>query len=70
MKVLVLNCCSSTLKFQLIETAGAARPGKLAQGIVERIGGTAGYSFKTENEGSPEDKNVASLLITKLRRAW
>ena len=58
MKVLVLNSGSSTLKFQVIETDGAARPRKLAQGIVERIGGTAAYSFKTANGGSPEGKTL------------
>ncbi len=48
MKVLVLNCGSSTLKFQLIETAepgGAQR--KLARGIVDRIGGSGSYRFYT-----------------------
>ena len=39
MKILVLNCGSSTLKFQLTETDGMARTCKLARGIVDRIGG-------------------------------
>ncbi len=45
MKILVLNCGSSTLKFQLIETdqalieADADR--RLAKGLIERIGGQA-----------------------------
>jgi acetate kinase len=45
MKVLVLNCGSSSLKFQLIETdAESARAGSdraLAKGLVEDLGGTA-----------------------------
>ena len=44
MKVLVLNCGSSSLKFQLLETdAESARAGtdhRLAKGLVENIGGT------------------------------
>ena len=59
MKVLVLNCGSSTLKFQFMETDGAARPRNLAQGVVERIGGAAAYSFKTESDGAPEEKTLS-----------
>lgn len=48
MKVLVLNCGSSTLKFQLIETAGpSGGPRKLARGIVDRIAGSGSYRFVT-----------------------
>ena len=43
MRILVLNAGSSSLKFQLIETDGAAiaesRDVRLARGVVERIGG-------------------------------
>ncbi|MCX7882294.1 MAG: acetate kinase [Brevinematales bacterium] len=43
MKVLVVNCGSSSLKYQLIETTTSA---VLAKGLVERIGlGEAEYSF-------------------------
>ena len=48
MKVLVINCGSSTLKFQLIETAGGAaldQQRRLAHGIVDRIGGRATFEF-------------------------
>ncbi|MGZ9174950.1 MAG: acetate kinase, partial [Candidatus Binatia bacterium] len=48
MKVLVLNCGSSTLKFQVVESDGLAESRKLARGIVDRIGGPAAYSFKTD----------------------
>ena len=44
MKILVLNCGSSTLKFQLIETGRLKEEErKLTRGIVDRIGETASY---------------------------
>jgi len=55
MRVLVLNCGSSTLKFQVVETDGAGTSSKLAQGIVDRIGGPASYSF-TAGSGAAEDR--------------
>ena len=58
MKVLVLNCGSSTLKFQVIETDGMAQSRKLARGIVDRIGGSAAFSFKTDS-GAPKEKALA-----------
>ena len=58
MKVLVLNCGSATLKFQVIETESRVDSRKLARGIVDRIGGSAAYSFKTDN-GAPEEKALA-----------
>jgi len=49
MKVLVLNCGSSSLKFQVIEPHTAAVPGerdrRLARGLVDRIGGKAACTF-------------------------
>jgi acetate kinase len=52
MKILALNCGSSTLKFRLIEIdSEAAAPGqgrRLADGIVERIGGRAAVDFAVE----------------------
>jgi acetate kinase len=47
MKVLVINCGSSTLKFELIETDGGASADqqRLARGIVDRIGGQATLEF-------------------------
>jgi acetate kinase len=49
MRILVLNCGSSTLKFQLIEADPAsestAKQFKLAGGIVDRIGPRASYRF-------------------------
>ena len=59
MKVLVLNCGSSTLKFQLIQTRGSAVERKLARGVVERIGGESSYKFEIVGEPAYEEKLVA-----------
>jgi len=60
MKILVLNCGSSTLKFQLIETAEASQPErKLARGLVDRIG--AGASYRFEAAGSDSTENSAAV---------
>ena len=46
MKILVLNCGSSSLKFQLIEVGESdRRQRKLARGIVDRIGADGSYRF-------------------------
>ena len=55
MRILVLNCGSSTLKFQLIDTSERAETRKLARGIVDRIGGPASYAFKADR-GAREEK--------------
>ena len=53
MKILVLNCGSSTLKFQLIETEeSSGHERKLARGIVDRIGVAASYRFDANGNGS------------------
>jgi acetate kinase len=56
MKILVLNCGSSTLKFQLIElgseAVAPARGRRLAGGIIERIGAQAAIDFAVER-GEP-----------------
>jgi len=56
MKILALNCGSSTLKFQLIEidseATASARGRRLAGGIVERIGARAAIDFAVER-GEP-----------------
>jgi acetate kinase len=59
MKVLVLNCGSSTLKFQLIQTRGSAVERNLARGVVERIGGESSYKFEIVGE-TPQDGKVAA----------
>ena len=59
MKVLVLNCGSSSLKFQLIETDEAmAREGRdrtLAKGLVEDAGGTAILHYEVEGKKPVRD---------------
>ena len=63
MRILVLNCGSSTLKFQIIETAAdlsaATGSRKLARGVVDRIGGAASFRFETgDSVGNYEAGNV------------
>ena len=68
MKVLVLNCGSSSVKFQLVETdeasssAGADRA--LAKGLVENIGGTA--ILRYEADGRAPVKETAEILEHKI----
>lgn len=68
MKVLVLNCGSSSVKFQLVETdADLARTGQdrlLAKGLVENIGGTAVIRY--EPRGGRPSKETAEILEHKI----
>jgi acetate kinase len=61
--ILVLNVGSSSLKFQLIDTDGAAiaetRDRRLARGQIERIGGEAIVTFA--REGHAVDTSTAAL---------
>lgn len=54
MKVLVVNCGSSSLKFQLIDTSpeqiGSDTDTRLARGLIERIGGQALLDFRAEGQ--------------------
>jgi acetate kinase len=63
MNVLVLNCGSSTVKFQLIATDLDAIAGnedrRLARGGIERVGGEAIITLKTE--GREQQRLTASL---------
>ncbi|MEZ5427662.1 MAG: acetate kinase [Pyrinomonadaceae bacterium] len=56
MNILVLNCGSSTLKFQLIETdlerIESNTDRRLARGTIERIGGAALITFVAEGEAA------------------
>ena len=75
MKILVLNCGSSTLKFQLIEVEDSDRSQrKLARGIVDRVGAKAKYRFiagdSTPVEKPAEVRNheeAAGLIISWLQ---
>ncbi|MGH8071916.1 MAG: acetate/propionate family kinase [Candidatus Entotheonellia bacterium] len=59
MNVLVFNCGSSSLKFQVIELHGSAGSGernrRLARGLIERIGGEAACAFTTMDGSSSHE---------------
>jgi acetate kinase len=75
MNILVLNCGSSTLKFQLIEILEPGRhERKLARGIVDRIGGPGSYRFDANGDQLAEasaavadHEQAARLVIDWLR---
>jgi acetate kinase len=73
MKVLVLNCGSSSLKFQLIETDDTlAREGRdrtLAKGLVEDAGGTAVLHYEAEGKKPVRDAIGAFQHRTAVERA-
>ena len=73
MKVLVLNCGSSSLKFQLIETDEAmARDGRdrtLAKGLVEDAGGTAVLHYEAEGKKPVRDAIGAFQHRTAVEQA-
>lgn len=68
MKILVLNCGSSSLKFQLVETDAAAEAAgtdrTLAKGLIENIGSTA--VLKYERPGEKPVKETAEILEHKI----
>jgi len=68
MKVLVLNCGSSSVKFQLVETDEASSASgtdrALAKGIVENIGGTA--ILRYEADGAAPARETAEILEHKV----
>ncbi len=75
MKILVLNCGSSSLKFQLIEVGESdRRQRKLARGIVDRIGDNGSYRFSA-GDSTPIEKpttvrsheEAVELVITWLQ---
>lgn len=62
MKILALNCGSSSVKFQLFAVEQAASEGgltTLGRGLVERIGGTATLAFS--EEGRPPLRETAPI---------
>src|SRR5215212_327589 len=67
MNVLVLNCGSSSVKFQLIATdldrISHDSDGRLAHGIIERIGGAAIVTFTTE--GTAPQRSAAPVRDTR-----
>lgn len=69
MNILVLNCGSSTIKFQLIATDINAieqnTDRRLARGVIERIGGEAVLSLQTEGQAAQR----ATALLHDIRAA-
>ena len=67
MNILVLNCGSSTVKFQIIATdldmIAKNADKRLARGAIERIGGEAIVSF--ENESGEKQRSTAALRDTR-----
>jgi acetate kinase len=62
MKILVINCGSSTIKFQVISAAGnggdLGEQGKLARGLIDRIGGKATCDFSALNGASLREQGA------------
>lgn len=67
MNILVLNCGSSSIKFQLFETdlerLEQNRDRRLAQGLIERIGGESIVTLRVE--GNPVQHSTAQLRDTR-----
>lgn len=75
MKILTLNCGSSTLKFQLFqagaEGGGAVDPQREAQGIVDRIGGRSFTDFSLGGERLRQEHDVGDHAeATRLVIDW
>ena len=64
MNVLVLNCGSSSVKFQLIESGGESaamdRDRKLVVGLIERLGDGATFKLKSGDTMSPPEEKLAA----------
>lgn len=70
MKVLAINCGSSTLKFELFD-ATSERRRQLAHGLVDRIGGEGSISFKSDRDALRESVSVADHAEAVARTlAW
>ncbi len=69
MNILVLNCGSSTIKFQLIATdleqIDHNADKKIARGVIERIGGEAVLSFQVEGQAAQR----STALLHDIRAA-
>jgi len=83
MKVLAVNCGSSTLRFHLIDMGSggtaAEREHRLAHGIVDRIGGRGTMEFIGENgvsaptlkEESPRNpKTMYKTLLSNIKKLY
>jgi len=66
MKILVLNCGSSSVKFQFLEMEGEQ---VLARGLVEKIGST-GALLRYRRGEAKEIREVAEIPTTRPRSTW
>jgi acetate kinase len=64
MNILVLNCGSSSIKFQLIQTAGdlaaIAKDRKLIAGVLDRLGGDAIFKLKAGGPRTAREEKIAA----------
>ncbi|HEX7232556.1 MAG TPA: acetate kinase [Candidatus Binatia bacterium] len=64
MNILVLNCGSSSIKFQLIETGGdlaaIAQDRKLIAGVLDRLGDQAIFKLKAGGSLAPKEEKIAA----------
>ena len=75
MRVLVINCGSSTLKFQLIDIAagntGSASENRLAHGVIEHIGGQASIDCVADRTAYQDTMTIANHdEATRRTFAW
>jgi acetate kinase len=72
MRVLVFNCGSSSVKFQLIEMLGGPKSTladqRLARGLVERIGNQSSYTFEVAGNQLEEKRNQIRSHEEAVRR--
>ena len=61
MRILVVNCGSSSLKFKLYDLTAAEAPALLAEGLVEEIGRDKS-KFTYRSHKSPAASRIARLL--------
>ncbi|HEX5607499.1 MAG TPA: acetate kinase [Candidatus Binatia bacterium] len=64
MNILVLNCGSSSIKFQLIETAGdlaaITQDRKMIVGLLDRLGEDATFKLKAGDAVTPKEQKIAA----------
>jgi acetate kinase len=58
MKILVINCGSSSLKYQVIDTADGS---VLAKGLCERIGIDGAFTYQNVRDNGPRDKREVEI---------
>jgi acetate kinase len=71
MRVLAVNCGSSTLKFDVLELAedSAAPARRLAHGLIDRVGGPSVVSFEAESGTATRQARAVPDLAAAVREA-